>query len=192
MIQKLPPLQDGYHRPDLDQVLVGQLADNGSNWALPPSSLRRRRRAVTIGTTLFVLGALLILLNSPFRNEFLAPGPLCESHARILASRGADRCSACHSNARAGFAGWLAGGQAQPFQQSELCLECHQQHLNSDHSLSPHNVDPMVLAELTKKSAANSDHSLVKQVSHGIGSTSPARRVRQLACSTCHRNIFNF
>ena len=66
-------------------------------------SLRSKRNTFTISVTVFTIGTLLILFNSPFRNEFVVPGSLVSSHAQILAGQGADRCAACHDAAELSF-----------------------------------------------------------------------------------------
>lgn len=145
-------------------------------------SLRRRRFVLSICFTAFTVGSLLILLSSPYSNGILAPGPLHSSHAQLLAVQGTDRCSACHTAAASSLTGWIAhafSGASSNVTQSQLCLECHTDSMDSQFALNPHNVDPAVLA-------ARSDKSTKATLLAGF-KISPVDSNNEIACSACHR-----
>lgn len=143
-------------------------------------SLRRRRAVLTWSVIAFTIGSLMIVLSSPYSNEFLAPGPLHSSHAQLLAGQG-DRCAACHTGASTSAFGWVAhafSGASGEQTQSQLCLECHKTTINEAYALNPHNVAP---AELAKKSPFQ-NASFVSNFK-----TPPVSGNNELACSVCHR-----
>ena len=187
MIQKLPPADDNrYHRPNDNLVEVPVYAtDSAENDAqtivLRKHGLRWRRKVFTISVFSFIVGSLLILLNSPYRNEFFAPGPLCSSHAQILAGHGADRCAACHGAANAGFVDWVkdafTGGREIKVDQSDLCMKCHNESLVSQFAKNPHSYDPKKLNTLTEKRQGS--------VYFQVGA--PVNSAGEIACSACHR-----
>ena len=143
MIQKLndfnpdkDPEATGYQRPhdtwNETRIYSADL-DEDALVAVRRLSLRAKRRIVTLALTAFTIGALLIVFNSPFRNDMIAAGPLCSSHAQILAGEGPNRCAACHSAGDDSFASWisntLTGQTAVGKTQSQLCMDCHQKSL---------------------------------------------------------------
>jgi hypothetical protein len=184
-----------YHRPHDPKVLVPSgsvkpypVRDDGS-WDLSEeepmvarTSLRRQRTVLTLATIAFSIGALMIILSSPYSNEFLAPGPLHSSHAQLLAGKGADRCASCHSGSTSSAFGWVAhafSGASNKMTQSHLCLECHKSTLNEAYALNPHNVAPGELAETTAKFQ---NASFVPGVS-----MPPVNGENEIACNACHR-----
>lgn len=145
-------------------------------------SLRRRRSVLTLAVVAFTIGSLLIILSSPYRNEFLAPGPLHSSHAQLLAGEGADRCAACHSGSANSSFGWLAhafSGASNENTQSHLCLECHKASIDEAFALNPHNVAPKELAEKTDRFKNASFVSKLK--------SPPVNANNEIACRACHR-----
>jgi len=146
------------------------------------ASLRRRRTILTLASIAFTIGALLIILSSPYSNEFLAPGPLHSSHAQLLAGEGTDRCAACHSGSTSSAFGWVAhafSGASNKITQSQLCLECHKTTLNEAFALNPHGVAPQELAKTTAKFR---NASFVSNLS-----MPPVDHDNQIACNACHR-----
>lgn len=136
----------------------------------------------------FVLGGLLVVLNSDWRNDFLAPGPLISSHAQILGGLEGDRCAACHEAGSQSVADWfasLAPGQAVGAAeacQSDLCLKCHDRSLGKEHARFAHNVAPSLLEQATRQSTNENlrpGEIPVRLASHSAGA--------ELACSVCHR-----
>ena len=121
-------------------------------------SLRSKRSALTLATTVLTAGLLLVALCGPWRWGFISPGPLSRQHATFTFAHRAKReaagnCSVCHKAARAGISTWFqAAFQAQPgpWQLRALaawgptgmtaidrnCLECH-----VGHSFHEPNVD---------------------------------------------------
>lgn len=183
-----------YHRPHDPEVLVPAGAarpwptreDGG--WDLSEQepmiarpSLRRRRTVLTMCVIAFTIGSLMIILSSPYSNEFLAPGPLHPSHAQLL-SGNADRCSACHSGTSESTFGWIAhafSGASNSQTQSSLCMECHKTTIDESFALNPHNVSPHKLAEKTSRFK---NASFVSNLS-----MPPVDAEHQIACSACHR-----
>ena len=110
-------------------------------------SLRWRRWIFTLSVTAFTLGALMIAFATPsIRNEIIAPGELCSSHAQILAGQGVDRCGACHPGGDQSFSQWtstaLFGANVDLPTQSELCMKCHEQSFDGQWAMNAHSVDP--------------------------------------------------
>jgi hypothetical protein len=150
-------------------------------------SLRTKRGALTMALTAFTIGALMIVISSPYSKEFLAPGPLTSPHARLLAGQGADRCAACHGAAGSSVGGWIAdtftAGHATGVSQSDLCMECHKETIPENFALHPHNVAPEALAEKTSKFK---QASFSKTISNTLN-VSPVSHSGEIACSACHR-----
>ena len=184
-----------YHRPQDPTVSIPAgvvkpypVREDGS-WDLDEEeptltrpSLRRRRTVLTLAVIAFTIGSLLMILSSPYSNEFLAPGPLHSSHAQLLAGQGADRCAACHSGSTSSTFGWVAhafSGASNKITQSQLCLECHKTSLGEAWALNPHNVAPEKLAKTTAKfqNASFASKMSLPPVSHDS----------EIACSACHR-----
>lgn len=140
----------------------------------PLRSLRARRGRFIRGCLLATLGGLILLLSSPQRNNFLAPGDLSIHHAQLL-NRGGDtnRCASCHAAGNQNFLEWMQhavdASKAAP-SQSQLCLECHKQQIPSAVALVSHNVP-------TDQLMADSDLSASRRLDP----------TEELACSTCHR-----
>ena len=184
-----------YNRPQDDQVLIPTgavkpypILEDGS-WdkseeepVVARPSLRRRRGVLTMAVVAFTIGSLLIILSSPYRNEFLAPGPLHSSHAQLLAGEGADRCAACHNGSANSSFGWIAhaiSGASNETTQSQLCLECHKSNFDEAFALNPHNVDPEKLAQRT---ARFQNASFITSLS-----MPPVNGENEIACRSCHR-----
>lgn len=149
---------------------------------VPQPSLRFQRGIVAISCTAVVLGLLLACWNSPARNDFLAPGPLTDSHAQILVAEGSNRCSSCHGAGDKTLGNWIrdavSSGKHIPVSQSQLCMECHDQSLVAEFALHAHNVPPTELAVMTRNTTPTHQAS---------GFPDPRNAAGQLACATCHR-----
>ncbi len=181
MIQKLHN-EDPYARPNQNWIIQKELVGD-EVIEIRKLTLRGKRRVVTVAITAFTIGTLLIVLNSPFRNSFLVPGELSSTHAQILAGQGADRCSACHPGDNQSLGSMLLGSFSSSEKskcQSDLCMECHKNSINSEFALKPHNVEPSRLIN---------EHSRFKQASFAnlVGASPPINEENELACSTCHR-----
>ena len=194
-LQEFSHQKSDYERPNLDRTNiplpvaeqrpgdVNKAVDTNAAGAIPTTlsvpSLRSKRRAFTFMITALTMGFLLVAFNSPWCNEFLAPGPLSSPHAQLLAGRGVERCAACHGAASEGFAGWVSGHHGATGQ-SELCMKCHENTLNSDFALQPHCISEQALRRVTQKNPSCSiTGKLVgwAGLSHG----------NEIACSTCHK-----
>lgn len=186
--------QSTYERPNLNRTtytipsfdVAGDDASSTFEFTVP--ALRARRGAFTLAMTALTIGFLLIAMNSPWSNEFLAPGPLSSPHAQLLAAEGADRCAACHTAANASFSQWITGhhgvtsmnSEGQPVQQSALCMKCHDNTLDAEFALNPHGVSSEDLSAAAGREARESMvGSLVTMagLSHG----------NEIACSVCHQ-----
>ena len=174
---------DPYQRPDQDrEVVLKALREGEQDELVRLPSNRRIRRTIVLAVWGFTFGSLLLAFSSPARNEFLAPGPLTNHHAQILAGMGGDRCAACHSAGNSNWVAWtrtvFGDNTACPTSQSELCLNCHRQSIDPALAANPHALEIEQLRELTHKHAAPF---------RTAGLELPVdRELRQLACSTCH------
>ncbi len=196
--QNAKPLQSTassqYERPNLTWTNTDVSTPNDSEeFARRERSLRSKRGIFTLAVTAFIVGATMILLNSPYRNEFLAPGPLSSTHAQILAGHGADRCAACHGAGHQSLATWfadtLSGGRQVGACQSDLCMTCHQNSINGDYAMVAHNVDPARLAETTARLSEKQGNpfQLVSTALKSVPGVSAPVSGNEIACSACHR-----
>ena len=140
----------------------------------PVRSLRAVRGKLSKSLLFLGIGLMLMLLGSSSRWQWIAPGPLCESHAQILRRLPSQqRCATCHAVAESEPTSWIAAAfrsrEVGPTQ-SERCMTCHQTSIDPALSLLPHNLPPAQLAAY---------------FNHG---QSPANKVPdQIACSVCHQ-----
>ena len=194
-MQDFSHAESSYHRPHDPEVVIPAgvvkpfpIKEDGS-WDLGQEepvqtrpSLRRRRTVLAWAVGAFTIGSLLIVLSSPYSNEFLAPGPLHSSHAQLLAGQGANRCASCHTGAANSAFGWVAhafSGASNKISQSNLCLECHKASFEEGYALNPHNVAP---EELAKRTAKFQNASFVSKLT-----MPPVTESNEIACSACHR-----
>lgn len=175
--------QDPYQRPDQAQVryLPGRNQEEPDQIEVR-HSVRRRRGLVCLCVLAATIGSLLILFQSPMRNELLAPGPLTSHHAQILAGMGGDRCAACHTAGQDSWLSWTGlarSSQADcPTTQSDLCLKCHQQTIPLQLAANPHSLDGAQLQQLTLK------HETKFRLA---GMQLPSKeQQRELTCAACH------
>lgn len=154
----------------------GPTPDGGCGRVLrchPVRSLRSKRGRFVAACTVFAAGALAIMLSSDWRDAAIAPGPLSQQHAQLLArGSAAANCAACHSAAERSVGGWVAAtvvGHGSGPTQSELCMKCHDKTISPEFALAAHNVPAELLHKISQ--------------SRG-GATAAAG---ELACATCHR-----
>ena len=106
----------------------------------PMPSLRARRRWFTLLCTATTIGLLSASLLVPGGNQFLAPGPLCSQHARLMNSDGVGDCTACHAAGDTSAIAWLGsvfvGNRSLGPTQTELCLKCHDEQLRFGQQLA--------------------------------------------------------
>lgn len=167
---------------------TGQCCQQRSPCA-PQRSLRFQRRVFTTGVLLATVGVLLIIWGSGNTTEFMVPGPLTSAHSQLLMHQGSQRCATCHQAAHQTLGQWVGsvfGIQVDVAHknQSQLCLECHQENLKPEFAMVAHNRDPLVLAQTTTEFQASyaGQASLAKQI---LGTAfAPGQ---ELACATCHR-----
>ena len=154
----------------------------------PIRSLRTRRGRFIVGIAAAALGALLMALSGPWRNEVLAPGPLSVHHAQLLEGKNATlRCAQCHAAGGATLAAWWAdstGAESLTPTQSLLCMECHKETLSAEFAVAAHGVSFKELEQRTK--ARDGGHAGV-----GVASLAFDERRRNpqepIACSACHQ-----
>jgi len=188
------PLRDGDRWRCNRSALRGGVCEQGPTFeggcarvrdCRPVRSLRAVRARFVTGCTLLAAGGLLIVLSSDWRNDVIAPGGLALSHAQLMDHRGGEpQCAACHTIGEKSFAGWAASlatvGDAGP-SQSQLCLECHDQTLQRELALSPHNMRPEALQQLTDALGRSRRGAISSAVNSLL---SPGGEV---ACAVCHR-----
>ena len=175
--------KDPYQRPDQPQVrYLGGRSPGEPKPIQVRHSVRRRRGLVCLCVLAATIGGLLILFQSPMRNELLAPGPLTGHHAQILAGMGGDRCAACHTAGKGSWLSWTGLAKSEqadcPTTQSDLCLKCHQQTIPVQLAANPHTLDRAQLAQLTAK------HQSKFRLA---GMELPSQdEPRELDCAACH------
>ena len=155
----------------------------------PVRSLRVRRGRFVFGIAIAALGALVMALSGPWRNDFLAPGPLSMHHAQLLEGKNAtQRCAQCHAAGLAAIGTWwehsFGGGELSPTQ-SLLCLECHREAIGQELAMAAHGVELVSLEELTRvridRSGAGGGDTPARWDERGRNPSEP------IACSACHR-----
>ena len=185
------PFQDfadsDYQRPNLPHTEVPATPiDMGSELPVSRTSLRSKRKMFVLSSLAFSIGSLLILFNSPLKNDFLAPGPLSSVHANIL--KGTDRCAACHEAGSVSVTQWtqdlFTGGSHLGISQSEKCMDCHDQSFGTEFALNAHNLSQEELADLT---ATHTSHFQQALFDTGQIFQPPTNEHGELACSACHR-----
>ena len=167
---------EDYERPNLERRHIA-LDDEHK---IVVNSMRRNRRLFVVMVTTFLFGSLLILFNSPLRNDILAPGPLSDPHAQLLV--GADRCTACHDAGHQTFTGWVANlwrGHSKLVGQSEKCMECHDKSITPSLALNAHNQPVETLKELTQAKKSSSFRLASFGHTH--------KREQSIACRSCHQ-----
>jgi|GEM_PF-5094315 len=133
-------------------------------------------------------GILLIAFGSPWRQDFLAPGSLTQSHAQILGGTlASQRCAACHVSAGQDWSAWFssAGEHHRGTTQDSLCMACHHTTIQPSRGTLAHNLSDAELDSLRafrdglENNRWNStDRALVQSVVHSENT---------IACAACHR-----
>lgn len=197
-LQSFSHQDSDYQRPNLNRVVVpnaiidapgsGATEKNSARLPGPDSiapvamtvpSLRARRGSFTIAMTAMTVGFLLIAFNSPWSNDFLAPGPLSSPHAQLLAGQGGERCAACHAAAEKGFAGWVTGHHGSTAQ-SDLCMKCHDNTIDAAFAMHPHGISEQALARTNPRPST-------KSLTGQLVSTMSLSHSHGVACSVCHQ-----
>jgi hypothetical protein len=160
--------------------------------------LRSRRKRLLVATLVLVLGFLCIALNASWKYEFLAPGPLSDSHAQLLqrtsdsAPSTSNRCGACHPAGKSSPSEWAASlfgvqtsssasaaTSAYDASQTQLCLTCHAEKL-SEFAALPHSLPVKQLATVTEQTQGS--HGSVKH-----GRQIKTNDAGEIACAVCHQ-----
>lgn len=152
---------------------------------VPQRSSKNRKRLLATLVSATILGSLLIGFFGPWGREFLAPGPLCQKHAQVLNGlQAAQRCSACHDELASVAPMWLAniGSNSAGLGpvQSEKCLACHGQQLNSNQVFTAHGLGPEELHEISSRQEVSAYAN--RMITKVLAPTNS-----ELACSTCHK-----
>ena len=186
MIRKLTPEnRQPYDRPnDRTSKVMVKSGEHDSPIYVQQSSLRFNRKKFTVAVTGFVIGAVLILMQSPFRNQLISPGELSSAHAQIIASETGEQCSACHDAGKQNFSQWISSmfrsGKKVQACQSQLCMKCHAQSINEEFATNPHNISPDKLKLMTENHES-------QFVSFKSSFDPPIDAMGNIECSSCHR-----
>ena len=155
----------------------GPLPDGTCCKSIPPCtprrSVRSQRKLAVILVFALTLGALLVALGLPSRNQTFNPGPVIAQHAADGIS-----CNRCHSETQLTSGAWLASAFSadSAHANSQLCLNCHNL---GEQPMKPHGLKPEELALLTAKiTGSGGPSAALAKVTNADGN---------LACATCHR-----
>ncbi len=170
----------------------------------PQRSLRALRGRVSVVFCLVIVGILLTVFGSSWRNDFLSPGPLTLNHQGAsmasvekmehgkLGDEGSseESCQICHANFEGGLEGLVlsAISKRETETQSAQCLNCHQEDVGAD-ALFAHALSPESLAQHTAE-AKQEPFDASKPLSLSLASFSPGVKLGEsgeLACAACHR-----
>jgi hypothetical protein len=162
---------------------------------VPVRSWRCLREQLSLAALCISVGLCLLLAGIGKTYDVITPGPLSSAHAQRLSSPGNDRCASCHPQAHASFDQWIGGllGAHRPEQtvtQSDLCMNCHERDLCSEHALVAHNVSPQALAAISARvaqQASAAESNLLRDFSRSLFSPTIPDTGQRWACATCHR-----
>jgi len=144
---------------------------------LPMARLPLRRTRTLQWWSIFLLGALLLILSGGLRESFISPGELSFAHSTDTSG-----CRDCHQSAGSGLWGWLmAAFAAESGADSMLCLNCH---LIGQEPLNAHALPAQTLESISVKARAA---GTVR--SAGLGNLIPVADWGEggsLACVRCH------
>ena len=125
------------------------------------------------------LGAILLLLAAPQRNQYLIAGPLTRHHSVLVRPETeVVRCEACHQAAEVGLAAWTVSALLPGSigtSQTDRCVECHRESIPPEFAWDPHTLSPDEVDAITAK-RTNLDERLPQ-----------GAPLDRLACSACHR-----
>lgn len=152
----------------------------GRRNCVPKSTLRKRRFGIVLAVSALTFGIVMFRFNSGNNQDFVAPGPLTDSHGLLLTDTGRkNRCAACHVAATRNFTEWtesiFVAKSPNQLNQSDLCLNCHRDKL-SDSALFAHSLPPADWSAKTNKTTTLQTANGVRSNGHG-----------EIACSTCHQ-----
>jgi hypothetical protein len=141
----------------------------------PLRSLRSTRGRLVASCTLLAVGGLFIVLSADWRDAAISPGPLARVHGQILGDAPSpdpslterENCAACHAAAERGAFGWAASlvvGHGGRPDQSQRCMECHDDTIAAEFALAAHNLPPEALRQISASHIA--DPSWVGRKTH--------------------------
>jgi hypothetical protein len=150
------------------------------------------------GCTLAAAGTLFILLSANSRDRVISPGPLAEQHAQLLENNVSDlNCAACHDAAERNIAGWtasLALGHDKDANQSQKCMECHDQTITKQFALTAHNLPADELHKLTvdphKLDYSKNQFACAKCHREHHGAQFDLTAMSDAACQSCHQRQY--
>ena len=147
----------------------------------PRRSIWSQRRALTIGTVALVLGILMALGAGRYQETIVSPGALASVHST-------SNCQDCHRAGEQGLSHWVSlalSGSDAAVQSEEKCLSCHRD--LGTRPLNAHGLDVSELAQMTARSAANTETSqlLIETARTTFGR--PHQGDDKLNCATCHQ-----
>jgi hypothetical protein len=160
--------------------------------------LRTIRGRFVKGCTLAAAGALFILLSANSRDRVISPGPLAQQHAQLLENNISDpNCAACHAAVDRNVAGWtasLALGHGDQCDQSQKCMECHDQTISKKLSLTAHNLPTEELRKLTigPHTGDPANDVLACAICHREhhGAQFDLTAISDAACQSCHQRVY--
>lgn len=148
----------------------------------PVRSLRSKRGALVVWTTLTTAVLLVVILSSPrARIAFLSPGALSAQHAAAFGDSESESCIGCHAEARTWLGAGVAAsnGDASMAPQSAKCRACHDL---GEHAMFAHGADPTIRTATKAETARGQSTYLA--LARAVSNIQPER---ELACATCHR-----
>jgi hypothetical protein len=147
------------------------------------------RGRFVIACTLLAAGGTLILLSADWRDALISPGPLARQHAQLSESdRPPSNCAACHAAAERTALGWTASlvvGHGDRADQSQRCLECHENTIPTAFAFAAHNLPAPKLDEITRN--GEPPGPALAGAPSRRDEPAGSRSVEDLACATCHR-----
>ena len=164
----------------------------------PTLSLRARRGRATWMLLAAIIGILLIVIGSNWRNTLITPGPLTTAHqgASFVGQHttddglNAENCNACHDPLEETLGLFIFGtpDSGTHTSQSRKCLECHTSLADAPmnaHGISNSNLQWLSTTAQETKSARQDISISLRLASLITGSE--RHPDNQLACATCHQ-----
>ena len=148
----------------------------------PVRSVLGKRKQFTFTVFALSIGVVLLLVASPWRHQWMSPGPLTSQHSVME-----NNCRACHTAGQDNLPQWASAALMSQAgkEQSQLCLKCHQL---GEFALNPHKFDPKQLAltseRMEKQGRVQQDWMLRTASEVGLGGL---EGVDQLICASCHQ-----
>jgi hypothetical protein len=156
----------------------------------PVRSVRAQRGLVVFWTAVVSLGFLLLMLCSPLRAWFVAPGELAAHHqgAAMRQLNGSvdqsQNCSACHTAALEGGRSWVQSvfTKHDVWADSKRCIDCHDM---GPEPFTAHQQSVSTGASMDARMACSNCHKEHR------GAQADLKRINDRQCQTCHQQSFN-